>query len=70
MERKPVSSSNLKTVGYDKESMILEIEFLNGSVYEYYEVPGSEYTALMGASSHGSYFSRNIKNRYRYRRIN
>lgn len=69
MRRINVESSNLKSVGYNEENEILEIEFLHGGLYKYYDVPESEYNALMNASSHGSYFSRNIKNRYRYQKI-
>ncbi len=43
MDRTPVSSSNLASVGYDSESMVLEIEFLNGSVYQYFDAPENEY---------------------------
>lgn len=64
MTRQPVSSSNIASIGYDPQSQTLEIEFHPGSVYQYYGVPQSLYQGLMGASSHGSYFSQNIKGRY------
>lgn len=64
MERVPVSSSNLRSVGYDAESSTLEIEFHAGSVYQYHGVPPSEHEALMNAGSIGSYFNTNIKNRF------
>ena len=57
MERQYVSSSNIGSIGYDPENMILEIEFLNGSVYQYYDVPQSIYEGLMAADSHGKYLS-------------
>ena len=69
MNRIPVSSSNLASVGYDEMSHILEIEFRSGGVYQYSGVPRSEYEALMSASSLGSYFAANIRNRYSYRRV-
>ncbi len=70
MERHSVSSSNLASVGYDPQSQTLEIEFNDGSVYQYYSVPNSIYTGLMNASSHGQYFDRNIKKTgYRYAKI-
>lgn len=69
MQRRPVSSSNLKSVGYDPVTQTLEIEFQSGAVYEYYNVPVSVYEGLMQASSHGQYFHQNIRNRYRYRRV-
>ena len=69
MNREPVGSSNLRSVGYDAHSQILEIEFNNGTVYQYYNVPQSVYVALMSAPSHGSYHYRHIRLRYNYRRI-
>jgi len=69
VQRQPVSSSNLKSVGYDRVTQTLEIEFQSGAVYEYYNVPVGVYAGLMQASSHGQYFHQNIRNRYRYRRV-
>ena len=66
MDRTPVSSSNLASVGYEATSMLLEIEFLSGSVYQFFDVPQSEFQQLMQATSHGTYFTANIRNRYRY----
>jgi hypothetical protein len=69
MERKRVSSSNLKSVGYDISKKILEIEFLSGGVYQYFAVPSGIYTNLMNAASKGRFFHRNIKNVFAYQRI-
>jgi hypothetical protein len=70
MQLQPVSSSNLKAVGYDAETKTLQIEFLNGGLYEYYKVPENIYKGLMAASSHGSYFDQHIKKGgYRYRNL-
>jgi hypothetical protein len=64
MERIPVSSSNLRTVGYDPDSSTLEIEFKSGAVYQYQGVPQAEFDAFMNAGSKGTYFHANIKDRY------
>lgn len=70
MQRTNVVSSNLKSVGYDEENEILEIEFLHGGVYKYFNVTLSVYDGLMTANSHGKYFDRNVKKAgYRYRKI-
>ncbi len=70
MERVRVSSSNLRSVGYDSESRTLEIEFLNGGLYQYFGVPASVHAGLMSASSHGSYFDAHIKKAgYRYTKL-
>ena len=38
MIRQPVSSSNIRSIGYDSESNTLEIEFHSGGVYQYFGV--------------------------------
>ena len=69
MERKYVQSSNLLGVRYQPYTGTLEVQFHNGHVYQYFEVPAQAYTALMEAPSHGRYFNHFIRDRYRYRRI-
>ena len=69
MIRQPVSSSNIRAIGYDSESNMLEIEFRSGGVYQYFGVPEPIYNELMHASSHGSYFHRYVKDRYRWAKI-
>ena len=69
MNRTPVTSSNVATVGYDANTMTLEIEFQNGSVYQYFDVPEVEYQGIMTADSVGKHLNQNIKNNYRYTKI-
>lgn len=68
MDRIPVSSSNIAAIGYDPATMTLEVEFLNGSVYQYLDVPEGEFMNLMGADSKGRYLNQFIKASYRYGR--
>ena len=69
MEMIPVQSSNLAAIGYDTNTEILKVEFLNGTAYEYKNVPQVVFDAFMKAPSHGSYFNREIKNSYPYEKI-
>jgi len=70
MERQYVSSSNIVSIGFDPDNMILEVEFLNGAVYQYYDVPQSIYDGLMAADSHGKYLAAYIKKGgYRYAQV-
>jgi hypothetical protein len=70
MLRTPVTSSNLASVGYDPTNRVLEIEFLSGSIYQYFNVPENIYSGLMQAGSHGSYFDAFVKKAgYRYARV-
>lgn len=69
MDRQPVQSSNLRSIGYDRNINTLEIEFHSGGIYQYFNVPESIYLALMKAVSKGTYFHDNIQQRYKYKRI-
>lgn len=65
-KRISVESSNICSVGYDLKSQTLEIEFLNGSVYQYFDVPQQIFDGLMSAESHGKYFVVNIRSNFKY----
>lgn len=69
MNRVPVSSSNLSSVGYDEADQVLEIEFNSGRVYQYFDVPKRAHQGLMGAASHGKYFHKYIEDNYNYNRV-
>jgi hypothetical protein len=69
MQRQAVSSSNLRSVGYDTSTKTLEIEFNNGGIYQYDNVPQSVFQDLMNAASHGKYFNAHIKGVYPYTKI-
>jgi hypothetical protein len=53
MQRTPVSSNNLRSVGYDLGTQTLEISFKSGGIYQYYYVPANIYQSLMTAVSKG-----------------
>ena len=68
MRRNPIESSNIASVGY--EAGILEVEFHDGSVYRYYNVPMEAYVGLMHADSPGGYLHTYVKTQgYRYEKI-
>ena len=67
MNMQPVSSSDIRSVGY--QNGVLYIAFNSGSIYSYAGVPEVIYQNLMTAASHGRYFHANIKGRYAYSRV-
>ena len=69
MDRQSVSSSNLASVGYDPNSETLEVEFKNGSIYQYYNVPQFMYERLMEAGSVGNFLNTQIKGTYAYSQV-
>lgn len=69
MDREHVDSSSVRSVGYDGRSHTLEVEFVNGGVYDYLDVPATEADRLREADSLGRYLNQRIKPRYRVRRV-
>ena len=69
MDKQPVRSSNIRSVGYEVEAQMLELEFHGGRVYQYSGVSEVIYRGLMEANSKGSYFHQNIKDRYPFIRV-
>ena len=65
MQRLPVQSRALKSVGYDTEGRLLELEFSSGGLYQYYDVPEFTYRALMHAKSKGRFFQTSIDRKFR-----
>lgn len=69
MRRESVNSSNIASIGYDESSETLEIEFLNGTIYQYFDVPNRIYQGIINADSKGQYLAQNIKGHYRYSKV-
>lgn len=64
MERKKVSSSNIRSVGYDPKAQCLEVELSDGRVVQYSRVPPEVHRRLMAAPSVTSYFRDQIEDEY------
>lgn len=65
---KSVQSSNISKVGYDNNNLI--VQFHNGGLYRYYNVPYCVYNDLMNAPSKGQYLHYNVKGIYEYSKLN
>lgn len=63
-----VDSSNVAAIGHDGVST-LQVDFIRGASYSYFEVPYSVFEEFLAAVSKGSFLNRWIKERYRYERI-
>jgi hypothetical protein len=66
MDVTAVESSTLATVAYDDARELLQLEFCNRAVYQYFGVPAAVYAALLCAPSTGGYFNRAIRGRFSY----
>jgi hypothetical protein len=76
MDRKPVTSSNIASVGYDPATRELEVEFKGGKgklgtgpVYRYADVPQETYDAFMGHDSKGAFHHASIKGKFSYTKL-
>ena len=69
MDRTQVVSTNIRAIGYDSASQTLELEFQDGSVYQYYGVPEFLHEQFMQASSKGQFLNQYIRNAYPYSRV-
>jgi hypothetical protein len=61
-----VESTLLTTVAYDADRGLLQLEFHDRAVYQYFEVPANVHEALLRAPSKGTYFNRAIRGRFAY----
>jgi len=64
MERKNIESTMIRSIGFDPESSILEIEFISGAIWQYFDFPESEWYEFENTESQGKYFNREILNQY------
>lgn len=69
MTRRHVSSKSLRSVGYDQPTQALEVEFNNGGIYRYFEVPVTIFHHLMEAPSKGQYLNAFVRDHYPFSRI-
>lgn len=60
-EMRPVVSSNIASVGYREDLLVLAVRFMSGSFYIYEGVPLHVYEEMITAPSVGSYFNNKIK---------
>jgi hypothetical protein len=66
VERVPVKSTAIKSVGYDPEALILQVEFGPGRVYDYHNVPAKVHAGLMAAQSKGRWIRENLYGKYKF----
>ena len=69
MKRVSVQSSSVSELGYDPDTMTLEVAFRKGDVYRYFDVPQALYHELIRSDSLGKFLNSNIKDRYRYTKL-
>lgn len=71
MQREPVDSEVIASIGYDAAWHVMEIEYRETQeIYEYFDVPPEEYTAFRNAESKGAFLNTVFKQcAHRYVRV-
>ena len=69
MFREPVISTSIASIGYDADDRMLEVEFVNGSIYRYRHVEEDMYDRFLAAPSKGTFFNEHIKDAYLCERV-
>ena len=64
MLRQVVESSSLRSIGYDRATATLEVEFINGGVYRYANVPPELWSAFRDSDSKGKFFLDQVRDRF------
>lgn len=69
MKRSPLTHKVIRSVGYDPETRVLELEFPQERVYQYFDVPPGTYTWLLRTEDLLGFFERMIRDVYRYEEV-
>jgi hypothetical protein len=67
--RQVVESSSLRSIGYDRATSTLEVEFANGGVYRYAGVPAELWSAFRQADSKGKFFQDHVRDVFTTTRV-
>lgn len=62
MERQSVRSGNIKSVGYDPATRVMEVEFLSGGVYQHSDVQPEQLDAFLKSDSLGKFYNSHFRN--------
>lgn len=63
------SSSNVAAFRYDRDTDTLQVDFQDGSTYEYLNVSPATHRGFQASLSKGEFFARHIKGRYSYEKV-
>ncbi len=61
-----LESTTLATVDYDAQRELLQVEFIDRAVYQYFGVPAEVHEAFLRAPSKGRFFNSAIRGRFTY----
>jgi KTSC domain len=64
MQREPVKSSSIASVGYERSTHRMEVQFTDGRIYRYQEVPYGIFEGFLEAYSKGRYYNEKVRDQY------
>jgi hypothetical protein len=67
--RQLVHSSGLRSIGYDRSTHTLEVEFRSGGVYQYNDVPAAIWSELKRSESKGKFFLEHVRDHFAATRL-
>ena len=65
----PLDSSVFTATAYLPATRTLYLRFHSGELYCYFDFPPQQYRAFLASDSKGQYFSKNIRDRFRYQHV-
>lgn len=65
----PLDSTVFTAAPYRPSKRMLNLLFRSGELYCYFDFPPQNYRAFLATDSKGQYFSRNIRDRFRYQHL-
>lgn len=66
---KIAQSSHLQSYEYEPDSQTLTIQFQNGTIYQYDQVPVNVFYSMVQSGGAGTYFHAKIRDQYPMRKI-
>jgi predicted dehydrogenase len=69
MQHHSVKSSAISSIGYDRDTKTMEVQFTNGTLYVYSDVSPEHFTAFHNADSIGRHFAANISGKFPHQKI-
>jgi hypothetical protein len=68
-EMKQFGPGNIKAAGYNVDKKLMKVEFSNGFIYHYFNVPDNIFGGLVVAEHRTKYLNENIKGKFNALRI-
>ena len=54
----------IKVINYENETRLLEVGFINGVIFRYFDVPSQIATSFISSNTNVEFFNKNIRSRF------